>query len=252
MSSCTDCVKRILFTLNVIDFCMGAGICLYGLFLLLPMHLLEDFPRAAYLWVAAFVLGGVLILTVFLSACGVWASRTCGCCLPFSSALGLLVMILEVALATATLFLEADVEDILRETIDDANGVLPDGSEGGQNSTSHKDLIPQNLVAEYNRYSTVFATVLYGLAILQVVRFVMGKCFRNGTQSDLQQPFNSADLGGIDDLADRRGPNIREQVRGIREHNRWLREREQSYKIDLRADNRNIQMDEGKSNCIVY
>ena len=116
------------------------------------------------------------------------------------------------------------------------------------------------------------------------------------------QPFNSSDLGGYDDLADRRGPDIREQVRGcvatrhsfpaalplpprchvrhlgrcapvvyavpslpcvadlacaphlgsIREHNRWLREREASYKVDLRGDGANsIQMDEGKSACAI-
>lgn len=154
--------KRVLFALNIIDFCMGAAIVLYGAWLLLPMHLDHEFPHAWYLWISAFVLGGVLILTVFLSACGVWASRTCGCCVPFSSLLGIIVMLLvraaapaantprfppadlvgsvspegrrqlirpccvcalqEVALASATFFLESDVEKLLNQAIDDADG----------------------------------------------------------------------------------------------------------------------------------
>lgn len=245
--------KRVLFALNIIDFCMGAAIVLYGAWLLLPMHLDHEFPHAWYLWISAFVLGGVLILTVFLSACGVWASRTCGCCVPFSSLLGIIVMLLEVALASATFFLESDVEKLLNQAIDDADGTLDGSGTGAVNGTAapHKDLIPRDLATEYNKYSKVFAIVLYGMAFLQVIRFVMGKCFR-GASTDLEQPFNSSDLGGYDDLADRRGPDIREQVRGIREHNRWLREREASYKVDLRGDGANsIQMDEGKSACAI-
>ena len=85
---CTRCFTgSLLHILNFVDLVLGGSVLLFGL--LLPLH--WGMWDLIWMWVPLLSIGGLTLLMVFVSWCGVMASQNCGCLLSLSSMLGMLV-----------------------------------------------------------------------------------------------------------------------------------------------------------------
>ena len=125
MACCSGCARNILFVLNILDTIFGIVLCVCGAVLLLKYN--KDGAHIPFaLWGSFFVVGGLLLLVVFLSECGKCCIRAatgpkggvaCGCFLNMSSYLGAFVGFLEIALALGTLFSHEAVEELLGQAL---------------------------------------------------------------------------------------------------------------------------------------
>jgi hypothetical protein len=149
MAGCNSCSRGILFVLNVLDFLFGASCVILGLIMLVKY---KGFPW--FLWFGCFFVGGLLLLTVFLSECGKSCMRNletngqsmgqqkvgCTCLLKASNYLGGFIMLLQLAVAIAVLVDADAVQNALESAADS-----PDSLDGrgwfccGSTGCSSKD-----------------------------------------------------------------------------------------------------------------
>lgn len=91
------------------------------------------------------------------------------------------------------------------------------------------------------KYSDIIAYVLFGLAFLQLCRFLVGR-YVDKEHSDLDQP-----------LYDSR--SSRERVDDMRQRNRYVRQQEQAMMegrpMAATAGESSINVDEGGSSCVI-
>ena len=164
-----------------------------------------------------------------------WAKRNgCGCFLGLSSFLGALVLLLELVLAILTLFARAKVLQMLCEKVvcknkkqadckwdppvgsDDGHcksddGLFEAGSSGGHSGSETVDQI----LKDYQDYSKIIAYVLFGLAFLQLVRFLMGR-YVSEDESELEEQL----------WQQQNRQRTSERVSEIRQRNRYMRQQE--------------------------
>jgi len=149
MAGCNSCSRGILFVLNVLDFLFGASCVILGLIMLVKY---KGFPW--FLWFGCFFVGGLLLLTVFLSECGKSCMRNletngqsmgqqkvgCTCLLKASNYLGGFIMLLQLAVAIAVLVDADAVQNALENAADspdslDGRGWFCCGSTGCKDKT---------------------------------------------------------------------------------------------------------------------
>ena len=171
------------------------------------------------------------------SWCGMWAKRNgCGCFLGLSSFLGALVLLLELVLAILTLTVRAKVLQMLCEKVvcknkeqadckwdppvgsDDGHcksddGLFEAGSTGGGTPSGSETL--NKILEDYQHYSNIIAYVLFGLAFLQLVRFLMGR-YVSEDESELEEQLRQQ----------QNRQRTSERVSEIRQRNRYMRQQE--------------------------
>ena len=164
-----------------------------------------------------------------------WAKRNgCGCFLGLSSFLGALVLLLELVLAILTLTVRTKVLQMLCEKVvcknkeqadckwhppvgsDDGHcksddGLFEAGSSGGHSGSETVDQI----LKDYQDYSNIIAYVLFGLAFLQLVRFLMGR-YVSEDESELEEQL----------WQQQNRQRTSERVSEIRQRNRYMRQQE--------------------------
>ena len=164
-----------------------------------------------------------------------WAKRNgCGCFLGLSSFLGALVLLLELVLAILTLTVRTKVLEMLCEKVvcknkeqadckweppvgsDDGHcksddGLFEAGSSGGHSGSETLDKI----LKDYQDYSKIIAYVLFGLAFLQLVRFLMGR-YVSEDESELEEQL----------WQQQNRQRTSERVSEIRQRNRYMRQQE--------------------------
>lgn len=82
-----SCSKWVLHLLNLVDFVLGFCIILFALLLALRWGAWSLF----WLWIPIATMGGLSIMTVFTSECGVYASQNCSCMVNVSNFFALFV-----------------------------------------------------------------------------------------------------------------------------------------------------------------
>ena len=204
----------------------------------------------------------MLGLIVFLSAFGVWAKQSCkcGCLIGLSSCFGILAMLLELTLAIVTLTakdkaVQALCTKVLKGTWDAsakqcqetndslAAGVFDgSGSGGGDPGKPDAKKMTGDVIADYQKYAPIIAYVLFGLAFLQLCRFLMGR-YVEPEMSDLDTPLNSSFK-----------VSSRDNVEDIRARNRYVRSQEAAMKegrpMAPGADPDEINIKE-ESSCVI-
>ena len=166
-----------------------------------------------------------------------WAKRNgCGCFLGLSSFLGALVLLLELVLAILTLTARAKVLQMLCEKVVCKNkeqadckwvppvgsgdghcksddGLFEAGSTGGGTPSGSETL--DKILKDYQDYSKIIAYVLFGLAFLQLVRFLMGR-YVSEDESELEEQL----------WQQQNRQRTSERVSEIRQRNRYMRQQE--------------------------
>lgn len=147
-----------LHILNLIDLVLGASVLIFGL--LLPFHF--GLAKAFWYWIPVLSIGGVTLLNVFISECGVVASKSCGCMLSLSNYIGLVVgvgeLVVAIVLVSANAWFRKQVTKACEQ------------SECGDELKSH--------INSFMGWSNYAGFALFALFAGQLVRFCAGRVFR--------------------------------------------------------------------------
>jgi|EP01047_Picozoa_sp_COSAG01_P042708 hypothetical protein len=173
------CCKGTYVLLTLLDFLIGAVVTFLGLYPVLAWHGFPILDAVPFLAV-----GGLLILGAFLSSCGVCVRRHCGCCVTMSTPIVVLICVAEITLG---ILLFTKVPEKTLNTVKNAvnkdcdtseSGLFADEllEQAGDCDKSHQttnDLIDR--VKDGQKY---IAYVMFGLAVLQLIRVYAGRVVR--------------------------------------------------------------------------
>merc|ERR1711871_397639 len=177
----------------------------------------------------------------------------CGCFLGLSSCLSTVTMLLELTVAILTLTAKSSVIKSLCEKVQKGvwsdsdqkcmkkSGVALDfddssGSGGGHIDPWHE---AQTGIEYYERWSSIIAYVLFGMAFLHLCRTIMG-CYVQPDQSELDVPLYM-------------NISSRDAVDAARQRNKWTRNREAAMRDGAPAgvdDSGEINIQD-KSSCVI-